>query len=226
MKGSFIVIEGGDGSGKATQAKKLYSRLKDDGKVVRKIEFPDYKSPSSGLIKMYLNGEFGTTPDDVSPYVASTFYAVDRYASYKKYWGDFYANGGIIIADRYTTSNMIHQGAKIEDKAEREKYLNWLWDFEFNMFGLPVPDCVIFLDVPPVYTQKIIKNRHNKYTGRKNKDIHERDREYMKKVYEASLTIANRYGWHRICCIEDGHMLSIDDIHKQIYSIIRQKLLK
>ncbi len=131
-RGKLIVIEGSDGSGKATQTKKLYDKLVKENKNVKKVEFPNYESESSALIKMYLNGEFGKEPDSVNPYVSSTFYAVDRFASYKKDWEEFYLKGGIIIADRYTTSNMIHQAAKIKDVQAKDNFLNWLWDFEFK----------------------------------------------------------------------------------------------
>lgn len=145
-KGKLIIIESGsDASGKATQSERLYERLISEGKKCMKITFPDYESDSSALVKMYLNGDFGKNPNDVSPYVSSTFYAADRYASYKTKWGEFYNSGGIIISDRYTTSNMVHQAAKIESP-EKEKFLEWLYDLEFNIYGIPTPDEVIFLD--------------------------------------------------------------------------------
>src|SRR3712207_976331 len=175
-KGKLIVLEACDGSGKATQTKKLYDRLLLEHKNVLKVEYPDYNSNSSALIKMYLNGEFGDKPDDVNAYAASTFYAVDRYASFKKNWKDFYDKGGIILADRYTTSNMVHQAAKIHDEEEKNKFLTWLWELEFKLMGLPVPDAVIFLDVPPEYGKKLMLNRKNKFTGKDDKDIHEKDR--------------------------------------------------
>src|SRR5690554_3017784 len=160
--GKLICIEAGDGSGKETQTNRLLQRLQESNYKVRKVTYPNYDSESSSLIKMYLRGDFGSRPGDVNPYVASTFYAVDRYASYKKEWESFYREGGIILADRYTTSNMIHQAAKIADLALREEYLDWLWHFEFDMFGLPKPDCVIFLDMPPVFSSQLIQNRRNK----------------------------------------------------------------
>ena len=177
--GKLISIEAGDGSGKETQTNKLFQRLQVNHKQVRKISFPNYESESSSLIKMYLKGDFGKKPGDVSPYIASTFYAVDRYASYKKDWGKFYQDGGIVLADRYTTSNMVHQSVKITDSEARKKYLDWLLDFEFTLFGLPKPDCVIFLDMPPSYSGQLIRNRKNKITGAMEKDIHERDTVYL-----------------------------------------------
>jgi dTMP kinase len=214
MKGKLIVIEGSDGSGKATQTKELYNKMLEKNYKIKKVEYPNYKSESSALIKMYLNGEFGSNPEDVNSYVSSTFYAVDRFASYKKDWEKFYNNGGIILADRYTTSNMIHQGAKIDDKCEKEKFLHWLWNFEFNKFKLPKPDCVIFLDMPPEYSVKLINDRNE------NKDIHEKDINYLVKSYKNALYIMDKYNWVRIKCIKDGKLRTIKDIHNEIYNII------
>ncbi len=220
MKGKLIVIEAGDGSGKATQTQMLYDRLVIQSKApVKKVEFPNYKSESSALIKMYLNGEFGTDPNSVNPFAASTFYTVDRFVSYKKEWQDFYQQGGIILADRYTTSNMVHQAAKIMDNQEREDYLDWLWDFEFNKFKLPIPDGVIFLDMPPEYSKKLISDRPNKF-GEKDKDIHERNSEFLVNSYNNSLEIAQKYGWIRISCIKNDKIRSIYEIHKDIYDIV------
>ena len=137
-KGKLIIVESGtDGSGKATQTQKLYDKLIAQGKKVRKITFPNYDSPACMPVKMYLNGEFGSNPGDVNAYVASTFYAIDRFASFKNDWGEFYNNGGIILSDRYTTSNMVHQAVKMDDRFERDKYLNWLYELEFELYGLP-----------------------------------------------------------------------------------------
>ena len=126
MQGKLFIIEGLDGSGKETQTKKLYERLKEEGYMIKKVEYPNYKSDSSALVKMYLNGDFGKSADDVNAYISSTFFAVDRYASYKTEWQEFYQSGGIILADRYTSSNMIHQASKMENKKERQQFLNWL----------------------------------------------------------------------------------------------------
>lgn len=159
MSGKLIIIESGsDASGKATQTKKLYERLLKDGYNVRKVEYPNYDSESSALVKMYLRGEFGEKATDVDPYIASTFFSVDRYASFKTEWEEFYNNGGIVLADRYTTSNMVHQASKM-DEDERDKYLDWLVDYEFNMYKIPQPDCVVFLDVPVNFSKKLMENR-------------------------------------------------------------------
>lgn len=219
MKGKLIVIEAGDGSGKATQTKLLFDHLSADNLKVEQVAFPDYQSDSSALIKMYLNGEFGSDPNDVNPYVASTFYAVDRYASYKKVWGDFYQSGGIILADRYTTSNMVHQAAKIIDTHEREEYLKWLWDLEFVKFKLPIPDCVIFLDVHPKFSQLLISNRSTKF-GDGEKDIHERNYEYLLHSYNNASQIRVSLGWEIVNCVYDGQLRKIEDIHREIYGIV------
>lgn len=221
-KGKFIIIESGtDGSGKATQTKLLYDRLLNEGKNIRKITFPNYEGPACTPVKMYLNGDFGKKPEDVNPYTASTFFAIDRFASYKTDWEEFYLNGGIIISDRYTTSNMVHQAAKIFDKEEREKYLDWLFDLEFNKMGLPQPDSVIFLDVLPSVTKKLMENRDNKFTGNKEKDIHESNLEYLKKCYENSLEIADKYNWIKIECCKNDKFRTIEDIHEEIYKKIK-----
>ncbi len=221
MSGKLIIIESGsDASGKATQTKKLYDRLVSEGYNVKKVEYPNYDSETSTLVKMYLRGDFGKNPSDVDAYVASTFYAVDRYASFKTEWEEFYNKGGIILADRYTTSNMVHQASKMEE-SERDKYLDWLFDYEFNMYKIPKPDAVIFLDVPVDFSKNLMKDRDNKFTGEKEKDIHEKDLEYLKKCYENSLYIADKYGWKKIECIKDNYLRSIESIHEEIYENIK-----
>ncbi len=223
-KGKLIIIESGsDASGKATQSKKLYERLINEGYNCMKITFPDYDSESSALVKMYLRGDFGSNPNDVSPYVASTFYAADRYASFKTKWEKFYNEGGIIISDRYTTSNMVHQAAKM-DEEEKEKFLNWLWDLEFNLYGIPEPDQVIFLDVDPMVSQQLMKNRLNKITGEEEKDIHESNEEYLVNSYNNSLKIADKYSWNKVKCTEGTALRTIDDIHEEIYKKVKETI--
>lgn len=226
MKGKMIVIEACDGSGKETQTGRLFERLENEGYNIKKIKFPDYDDDSSALVKMYLGGEFGKRPGDVSPYIASTFYAVDRYASYKRKWKEFFDEGGIILADRYTTANMVHQASKFQNEEDKHKFLDWLWDFEFNIFGLPVPDCVIFLDMPPEYSMKLMENRSNKITGDAEKDIHERDIDYLKKSYKNSCIIAEKYKWNKVNCVEKDRIKSIGDIHEEIYKIVKKSLDK
>ncbi|WP_050608400.1 dTMP kinase [Clostridium niameyense] len=221
-KGKLIVIEGTDGSGKATQTSMLYETFLGRDLKVKKVEFPNYKSDSSSLIKMYLNGDFGDKPNSVNAYIASTFYAVDRFASYKVEWENFYNEGGIILADRYTTSNMIHQGAKIDDEKEKDYFLRWLWDLEFNKIKLPKPDCVIFLDMPPKYSKKLMSNRANKFTGGKEKDIHEKNDIYIKNSYDNAKYIANKYNWYRINCVDNDKVKTIDEIHKEIVNKLKE----
>lgn len=226
MKGKLFIIEGLDGSGKETQTMRLYERLKADNINIRKVEYPNYKSDASALVKMYLNGDFGKDADDVDAYVSSTFYAVDRYASYKTEWEDFYINGGIVLADRYTSSNMIHQASKIEGQEEKQRFLDWLEDFEFRMYALPRPTQVIFLDMPPEYSQQLMANRENKMTGESKKDIHESNFDYLKKSYTNAMDVVSTYNWPVINCVEEGRILSIDEIHEKVYAEVKKGLEK
>ncbi|HCW73528.1 MAG TPA: thymidylate kinase [Clostridiaceae bacterium] len=217
MKGKLIVIEGVDGSGKQTQSEKLYRTLLSKGLKVMKVDFPDYNSESSSLVKMYLRGDFGKNPEDVSAYVASSFFAVDRYASYTTKWKSFYESGGIVVADRYTTANMVHQASKIIDQADRDRFLDWLYDLEFGMYGIPKPDLVFFLDVPPKISMEMTKERKNKITGEKEKDIHEGDQHHLDTSYLNAHYVADKYGWTKISCVEGGRMRSKEDIFSDIY---------
>lgn len=211
--GKLIVIEGLDGSGKSTQLELLPEGLKKRGIDSLTVSFPDYDHPSSTLVKMYLSGEFGSRPDDVNPYAASTFYAVDRYASYKKYWGDYYLNGGTVIAGRYVTSNAVHQTGKLSEE-KWEDFLNWLYDFEYNKIGIPKPDKVIFLDMPVEVSQKLMSGR---YKGdEEKKDIHERDKEYLEHCRKAALFTADYSGWEIIRCAENGMPRTVEDIAEEI----------
>ena len=219
MNGKLYVIEGVDGSGKATQTELLYQALLAQGKNVRKVSFPDYDSPSSSLIKMYLNGEFGTDPQDVNAFATSVFFAVDRFASFRKEWKAFYDNGGIIIADRYVTSNLVHQAGKISDNAEKERYITWLNDLEYGIFGLPKPDCVIFLDMPPAYSLKLRQERNTLKQGL-TQDIHEADQTYLQQAYDNAVGIAQHQAWHTISCVADTQIRTIEDIHAEILQTI------
>lgn len=214
----LIVIEGLDGSGKATNAALLKEYLERSGKTVKKITFPDYESDSSALIKMYLAGQFGKKPTDVGAYAASTFYAVDRFASYKTDWEQNYKNGDWIIADRYTTSNAVHQASKLEGK-ERDDYLLWLYEFEFVKMGLPRPDAVIYLDVPPEVSQKLIEGRYNGDNSKK--DIHESDVEYLNHCRDAALYAADKLGWHKIPLAKDGVMDSRENNLEKIIDVLK-----
>lgn len=216
--GKIFVIEGTDGSGKQTQVEKLQQRFEKEGIDYKKISFPNYDSPTSTLVKMYLSGEFGENAGEISPYIASTFYAVDRYGTYQKELKDYYENGGIIIADRYTTANMVHQAGKIKDDIEREKFLEWLCDFEFNIYKLPKPTKAFFLNMPPEYALKLIENRENKFTHEQKKDIHERDKSHIINSYKEACKIVDKYDWYNVKCIKQGEIRSIEDIHEEIYN--------
>lgn len=213
MKGQLIVIEGLDGSGKATQAGLLLEALRHQGKPVRKVSFPNYASDSSAPIRMYLAGEFGNDPNSVNAYAASTFFAVDRYASFKKDWAEFYENGGIVIADRYTTSNAVHQCSKLP-REQWDGYLQWLFDFEYRLVGIPTPDRVIYLRVDPAVSQKLMTGR---YQGDESKkDIHEKDLSYLDRSRQAAEYCAEKLGWKTVSCVSEGAMRTIADIHKEV----------
>jgi dTMP kinase len=224
MGGRLIIIEAGDGSGKATQARMLTGRLQAEGQRARQVSFPNYKSPAAALIKMYLQGDFGQNPGDVNAYAASTFYAVDRYASYRQDWGAFYRQGGVVVADRYTTSNMVHQAAKFAGAAERDKFLDWLLDLEFVRFELPRPTAVIFLNMPPEVALQLLKERDNKATGRAERDIHEADREFLASSYRNACLLAEKYGWHTVDCCRAGRLRPAPDIHQEIYALVKEYL--
>ena len=222
--GKLFVIDGTDGSGKQTQFEKLKERLTKERIEYKTVSFPNYHSSSSSLVKMYLSGEFGTNAKKISPYIASTFYAVDRYATFQTGYKEYYEKGGIILVDRYTTSNMIHQAGKIENEGERKKFLEWLWDFEFNLYGLPVPTKVFFLNMPIEKSIELIQNRENKFTHETQKDIHERDKNHLQDAYQAACEVAKIYDWHEIMCVKDNNIRSIEDIHEEIYEEIKKHI--
>ena len=216
-KCKLIVIDGLDGSGKATQTKLLCQRLIEMGYMARTISFPDYDSDSSALVKMYLGGKLGSSPDDVNAYAASTFYAVDRVASYINIWRADYASYDYIIADRYTTSNIIHQMAKVPE-SERDSYIDWLFDFEYNRLELPAPDMVIFLDVDPAISQKLIDGRYG--GDESKKDIHESDVAYLLRCRSSAVYAIEHLEWVRIDCTKDGAMRTIKEINDDIISLL------
>ena len=221
--GKLFAIDGTDGSGKQTQFTKLCERLSEEGVDYKTISFPNYESESSSLVKMYLSGKFGENANDVNAYIASTFYAADRYATFKTVGlFDYYNNGGIILADRYTTANMVHQAGKILDPVERKKFLDWLWDFEFNLYGLPIPTKVFFLNMPTDYAIKLIKDRENKFTHQAQKDIHERDKNHLLNSYNAACSLVDTYDWHEVKCVKNDEIRTIDDIHEEIYNEIKK----
>lgn len=230
-KANIIVIESGtDASGKETQTNLLYERLKKENKKVVKFSFPNYQSKSSTFVKMYLNGDFGENPEDVSPYISSMFFAMDRYASYIKEIKKYVNEGYIIIIDRYTTSNMTYQASKIKGLTKRDEFLNWIYDFEFNMLGLPKPKIVIFLDLPVEKAADLIKLREKEEDNiNKNnlkKDIHESDVEYLKNTYYVAKYVSSKYGWNEIKCLEDGSLKSREEISDEIYKIVKEKIKK
>lgn len=219
--GQLIVIEGVDGSGKQTQSEALVARLAARGEKVKCVAYPRYDKDSSLMVRHYLAGGFGDDPDAVSPYLASTFYAADRYASYHEELADFLADGGIVIADRYTTSNMVHQAGKIHDAGARDAFLDWLWDYEFVRLGLPEPSVTFFLNIPPEVSAKLIAAR-NDAQGSAPKDIHEAHPEYLRESYENAMALVRRYGWRQIDCVADGALLSVDAVGQKIDAVLTE----
>lgn len=211
--GKLIVIEGLDGSGKSTQLELLPQNLKKTGIDSRSVSFPDYDSNSSALVKMYLGGEFGKKPGDVNAYAASLFYAVDRFASYKTNWGEYYNQNGVIVSGRYTTSNAVHQTSKM-DEGEWKGFLDWLYDLEYNKVGIPKPDKVIFLDMPIEVSQKLLSGRYKGDEAKK--DIHESDTAYLDKCRKAAMFTAKYSGWTIIPCAKDGEPRDIEDIANDV----------
>lgn len=222
MSGKLIVLEGTDGSGKSTQFSLLCDHMAAAEKPFHRIVFPQYQEPSSALVRMYLGGEFGDKASDVNPYAASTFYAVDRYASFQKVWGKDYDAGGLILSDRYTTSNAVHQTGKLPE-GEWEDFLRWLFDFEYHKLGLPEPDLVLYLDMP---TQRAVENlRRREGETHTTGDIHEVDTDYLAQCRRVAQTAAELCGWEKIACVDEtGAIRTPEDIHREIWDNIRSKL--
>ena len=218
--GKLIVIEGVDSSGKQTQTEMLFNRLKEEGLNVRTVSFPDYESDFSLPVRRYLAGDLGGDPKDVNAYAASTFYAIDRFASFKRDWGEFYNSGGVIVADRYVTSNIVHQASKV-DKEEKESFINWLSDLEYKKLGLPVPDSVIFLDMPPEFARMLMKERMNKITGEAEKDIHERDKNHLETSYNNAMSVAEYLNWQIISCVDGENVRKREEIAEEIYKKVK-----
>ena len=217
--GKLIVIEGLDGSGKNTQTKLLLKYLDAIGVKNKYITFPNYDSPSSSLIKMYLNSEFGSEPDSVNAYAASSFYAVDRFASFKKFWQKEYNENYVILCDRYATSNAIYQMCKLPEN-KWDEYLTWLSDYEYHKLELPKPDKVIYLSVPIEISQSLLTKR---YMGNEEqKDIHESNLNFLKNCKKAAEYVGGAQGWDKIECAENGVMRSVDDIHKDIVDVLKE----
>ena len=221
MSGKLIVFEGTDGSGKATQSKLLFERLQREGVDCRKLNFPRYGEKSAALVELYLGGAFGTHPSDVNAYAASTFFAVDRYASYRTDWGEIYENGGLILSDRYTTSNAIHQGSKLPE-AELPAFFDWLYDLEYGKMGLPRPDLVLYLDVDLPTSLKRMQHRQEKLNTKA--DIHEQDEAYLENCLRIGRLAAAHYGWTVVPFMKDGAERALEEKHEEIFSIVRSAL--
>lgn len=221
--GKIIVIEGTDSSGKQTQSEILFEKLKASGAKVRKISFPNYDSPACEPVKMYLAGEFGNNPTEVNPYPISTMYAIDRYASFKTDWEKFYKEDGVLVTDRYTTSNMVHQASKIEDKNEKLNYLKWLEEFEYNKMGIPKPDLVIFLNMPTHAAVKLMAERKNKITGEEKKDIHEADEIYLEKSHSNACEVSKIEDWSEILCVDGDRIKTVEEISNEVYNLVKIK---
>ena len=217
--GKLIVLEGTDGSGKSTQMELLKSRLERERTEFRRLRFPRYEEESSALIRMYLGGRFGQRPDDVNPYAASTFYAVDRYASYAADWKKYYEQGGLLISDRYTTSNAVHQGGKLTD-GEQTDFFRWLYDLEFEKMRLPKPDLVIFLDMPTALTEQLMRRREQDTST--HADIHEQDMAYLAACRETAARAVDFYGWRTVPCAENGQLRTMEAIHEDIYALVKK----
>jgi dTMP kinase len=213
--GKLIVFEGG--SGKSTQFELLCARLAEDGRDFMRVRFPRYDKPSSALLKMYLGGEFGEDPDAVNAYAASSFYAVDRFASFMQDWRGYYEGGGLVLTDRYTTSNALHQGAKLPEN-KRGRFFKWLYEYEFDLLGLPTPDMVIYMDIAPDRAARRLSRRQAE-TGTDG-DIHEKDLVYLEKCAQSGNQAAILYEWHRINCTRGRSERDENDLHREIYGII------
>ena len=221
MPGKLIVLEGTDGSGKSTQFALLCRRLEREGRRFHRLVFPRYQEESSALIRLYLSGAFGAQPGDVNAYAASSFYAVDRYASYRQDWGRDYEHGGLILADRYTTSNAVHQGAKVPPQ-EREDFFRWLYEYEYGRLGLPRPDLVCYLDMPTELALSLLRSREER--THTQADIHERDGAYLAECRRCALSAANVLGWTVIPCAAGGAPRGVEEIEQDIWSAVSRAL--
>ena len=215
-KGTLIVIEGTDGSGKETQARLLCQALEKKGLSVNFLSFPCYGTPACAPVEMYLGGKFGKKPEDVSPYAASVMYAIDRYASFKTKWAATYEKGEIFVADRYTTSNAVHQAAKLPPE-ERAAYLKWLYDIEYNKIGIPSPDLVVYLDLTLEASGKMLKERSGK-PGVQH-DIHETNGEFLRKSRENALGIARDSGWEVVTAGDKNGPYTKETIHAKVLKL-------
>lgn len=224
--GILIAVDGVDASGKQTHTELLYQTLAERGVKAKLLSFPAYGSPSAELVKLYLSGAFGGNAEDVNAYAASTFFAADRFATYRMDWKADYENGTVLIADRYVSSNMIHQAGKIENLQEKDRFLDWVSDLEFQIYGIPKPDLTIFLDMPVRFGRQLMAQRENKFDGTMQKDIHERDCGYLERSYQNACYVAEKYNWTRIPCVEGERIRSIAEIQKDILCVVEPILKK
>lgn len=213
----IIVIDGLDGCGKSTQLEILSNKLNDLNINHKTISFPCYDMPTSIFVKKYLNGEFSKNATDVNSYTASSFYALDRYASYNLDWGKDYKQGTLILSGRYISSNLIHQMVKMPFN-EWDSFSEWLYDFECNKLGLPNADMTIFLDMPIEISQQLLSMRYNGDNSKK--DIHEKDIEYLKSCRKSALYSAKKFGWKVISCNDGEKVRSIEEISKDILKLL------
>ncbi|MDE7243899.1 MAG: thymidylate kinase [Oscillospiraceae bacterium] len=221
-RGKLIVFEGADGAGKATQTRLMAQRLQQEGVPFREIDFPRYGNPFAEPARLYLNGSLGSNPGDVSAYGASVLYAVDRYASYREDWGTAYEAGTLILANRYTTSNAVHQSSKLPPE-EREEYLTWLFDLEYGRLGLPEPDLVVYLDLPSELSERLLRQRQAA-TGTKA-DIHERDAAYLRRCRASARELARTLHWQVISCACGSELQSPEEIHQEVWERLVRPLL-
>lgn len=218
MKGKLIVLEGTDGAGKTTQVRLMARRLEEEGVSFRQVKFPRYGSPFAAPVERYLQGDLGKRPGDVSAYAASTLYAVDRYASYRQDWREDYEGGKLILTDRYTTSNAVHQAPKLPEE-ERRAYLDWLFDLEYSRLALPEPDLVIYLDLPAEISARMLRLRQE--ATHTEADIHEQDGAYLRACRESARSIAKRLGWRVVDCSRGGAVRPPEDIHEELWALVR-----
>lgn len=221
MSGKLIVFEGTDGSGKATQARLFCKRLAAEGVPYQEIDFPRYGNPFAQPAKLYLEGALGKKPGDVSAYAASVLFAVDRFAAYREDWGGFYEVGGLVVANRYTTSNAVHQASKLPAGARRE-YLDWLFDLEYRRLGLPAPDLVVYLDLPTELSEEMMRRREQ--ASGTHADIHEQDNAYLRGCRESARQIARDLGWHVVDCAQGGAVRPLEEIHQEVWQAAKALL--
>ena len=222
-KGKLIVIDGTDGSGKATQTKLLIKRLQKTGRRVKYVDFPQYGKKSAGPIEDYLNGHYGTA-EELGAYIPSMFFAVDRYAASKQI-RKYLKDGFVVISNRYVTANMAHQGGKIKSAKDREKFYNWLDELEYTFFKIPKPNLGIILHLPAKISAKLLKKRGpTYYIGSKKGDIHEKSSEHLRAAEKIYQHIAEKFRYPVVEGYVDGKLQTPDEIHEKVYKIVKKYL--